>query len=201
MMSANTSRQRGRSLVTELVDGTVLYHGSYCAVREPDLAKCAKYKDFGQGFYLTTDIEQARSFAKISLRHALDGGKVNADQKFGVVSSFVFNRNGEIREKIFPVADTSWLHCVVGHRRKSSFEDIVQECQRYDIIGGKIANDATNLTIAAYMLGAYGTVDSKEADDLCISLLIPERLKNQYCFRTNESLLCLGFQKEECVWL
>lgn len=78
------------------------------------------------------------SFAKISLRHALDGGKVNADQKSGVVSSFVFNRNGEIREKIFSVADTSWLHCVVGHRRKSSFEDIVQECQRYDIIGGKL---------------------------------------------------------------
>ncbi|MBR2091608.1 MAG: DUF3990 domain-containing protein, partial [Fibrobacter sp.] len=65
-------------MVNELVDGTVLYHGSYCAVHEPDLAKCAKYKDFGQGFYLTTDIEQARSFAKISLRHAFDSGNVNA---------------------------------------------------------------------------------------------------------------------------
>ena len=146
---------------------------------QPRTNRCTNILFF---FNLTTDIEQARSFAKISLRHALDGGKVNADQKSGVVSSFVFYRNGEIREKIFPVADTSWLHCVVGHRRKSSFEDIVQECQRYDIIGGKIANDATNLTIAAYMLGAYGTVGSKEADDLCISLLIPERLKNQYCF-------------------
>ena len=112
-------------MVTKLVDGTVLYHGSYCTVHEPDLAKCAKYKDFGQGFYLTTDIEQARSFAKISLRHAFDSGCVNADQKFGVVSSFVFNRNGEI----------------------------------------------------------------------------PERLKNQYCFRTSESLRCLVFQKEERVWL
>lgn len=200
-MSVNTSRKRGRSLVNELVDGTVLYHGSYCAVHEPDLAKCAKYKDFGQGFYLTTDIEQARSFAKISLRHALDSGNVNPNQKFGVVSSFLFSRNGEILEKNFPVADVSWLHCVVGHRRKSSFKDVVLECQKYDIIGGKIANDATNLTIAAYMLGAYGAVGSKEADDLCISLLIPERLKNQYCFRTSRSILCLDFQKEERVWL
>jgi len=188
-------------LVTELVDGTVLYHGSYCAVREPDLAKCAKYKDFGQGFYLTTDVEQAQSFAKLSLRHALDSGKVDANQKFGIVSSFIFNRNGEIQEKIFPVADASWLHCVVGHRRKSSFEDLIQECRRYDIIGGKIANDATNLTIAAYMLGAYGTIGSKEADEICISFLIPERLKNQYRFRTSRSLLCLDFQKEESVWL
>ena len=30
----------------------VLYHGSYCEVKEPELAKCAKRKDFWQGFYL-----------------------------------------------------------------------------------------------------------------------------------------------------
>ena len=34
-------------LVLELKDGFVLYHGSYCEVKEPDLAKCAKRKDFG----------------------------------------------------------------------------------------------------------------------------------------------------------
>ena len=35
----------------DLKDGFVFYHGSYCEVKEPDLAKCAKRKDFGQGFY------------------------------------------------------------------------------------------------------------------------------------------------------
>ena len=49
----------------ELKDGFVLYHGSYCEVKEPDLAKCAKKKDFGQGFYLTTSKEQA----DIALQH------------------------------------------------------------------------------------------------------------------------------------
>ena len=34
-------------------------YGSYCEVKEPDLAKCAKRKDFGQGFYLTTSKDQA----------------------------------------------------------------------------------------------------------------------------------------------
>ena len=43
----------------ELKDGFILYHGSYCEVKAPDLAKCAKRKDFGQGFYLTTSKEQA----------------------------------------------------------------------------------------------------------------------------------------------
>ena len=32
----------------------ILYHGSYCEVSKPDLTRCAKYKDFGQDFYLTT---------------------------------------------------------------------------------------------------------------------------------------------------
>ena len=31
----------------ELKDGFVLYHGSYCEVKAPDLGKCAKRKDFG----------------------------------------------------------------------------------------------------------------------------------------------------------
>ena len=32
----------------ELKEGLVLYHGSYCVVENPDLQKCAVYKDFGQ---------------------------------------------------------------------------------------------------------------------------------------------------------
>ena len=42
----------------EVKDGLILYHGSYCEVKEPDLAKCAKRKDFGRGFYLTTQLNQ-----------------------------------------------------------------------------------------------------------------------------------------------
>ncbi len=34
----------------ELKESLILYHGSYCEVVRPDLRKCAKRKDFGQGF-------------------------------------------------------------------------------------------------------------------------------------------------------
>ena len=34
----------------ELKESLILYHGSYCEVLRPDLRKCAKCKDFGQGF-------------------------------------------------------------------------------------------------------------------------------------------------------
>ena len=58
----------------ELKDDFVLYHGSYCEVKKPDLAKCAKRKDFGQGFYLTTSKEQAESFLRTSIAKAIATG-------------------------------------------------------------------------------------------------------------------------------
>ena len=69
----------------ELKDGFVLYHGSYCEVKEPDLAKCAKRKDFGQGFYLTTSKEQAESFLRTSIAKAIATGTIEEGQKFGYI--------------------------------------------------------------------------------------------------------------------
>lgn len=48
----------------KLEDGLILYHGSYCEVKEPDLNKCAKRKDFGQGFYLTTSKSPSKKLLK-----------------------------------------------------------------------------------------------------------------------------------------
>ena len=65
----------------ELKDEFVLYHGSYCKVKEPDLAKCAKRKDFGQGFYLTTSKEQAESFLRTSIAKAIAIGTIEEGQQ------------------------------------------------------------------------------------------------------------------------
>lgn len=92
------------------------------------------------------------------------------------------------------------LHCVVGHRKNNTFPDIVDNMKKYDIIAGKIADDATNVTILTYLVGAYGTIGSTEADNFCINRLIPERLKNQFCFRTINSLKCLSLIESEQIW-
>lgn len=102
-----------------------------------------------------------------------------------------------IKIKVYPDADVEWLHCIVAHRRKSAFRNILEENLKYDIIGGKIANDATNLTLVAYMSGAYGVMGSSGADEFCISLLLPERLKDQFCFRTDLALQRLTFVGSE----
>ena len=165
----------------ELKDGFVLYHGSYCEVKEPDLAKCAKRKDFGQGFYLTTSKEQEESFLRTSIAKAI--------------------ATGTIETHIFEKADVDWLHCIAAHRKKKMFIEVEREMARYDIIAGKIADDATNATLTAYLAGAFGTAGDKEADDFCIRQLLPNKLKDQYCFKTEAAIECLKFVKGEKIWL
>ena len=177
-----------------------LFHGSYCAVAAPDLSKCARFKDFGRGFYLTSSEEQARSFARISTRKAIENGQIPA-QDYGVVSTFICTDPSPLQIMDYPAADADWLHCVVGHRKSHTFPELVQRLQPYDVISGKIANDRTNATITAYMLGTFGEINTADADRICISLLIPDRLQDQFCFRTLKALAALTFKRSEKVWL
>lgn len=185
----------------KLENELLLYHGSYCEVQSPDLKRCARYKDFGQGFYLTTSRNQAENFAKISLRRAVANGITEAENQYGFVSVFQCKDVENILIKTYPMADADWLHCVVGHRKLKTFPDLVRNLKKYDVIGGKIANDNTNATIATYMAGGFGIVGSESADHICISLLLPERLQDQFCFRTDEALRRLAFVESEKIWL
>ena len=60
--------------LTKLKNGMILFHGSYAKVEKIDLGMCANAKDFGKGFYLTSDVNQARSFIKSSLIKAQNLG-------------------------------------------------------------------------------------------------------------------------------
>lgn len=86
----------------ELSDGMLLYHGSYCEVRQPDLAKCADFKDFGKGFYVTSSKGQAEKFIDTSLKKAKAQGTIDGEQGYGVVSVFRYHQNAEIADYIFP---------------------------------------------------------------------------------------------------
>ena len=185
----------------ELKNGLILYHGSYCEVRQPNLSKCAKRKDFGQGFYLTTSKKQAESFLKTSIIKALATGMINENQKFGYVSIYELNLSYQLKTHIFENADINWLHCIAAHRKKKLFLSVEHEMENYDVIVGKIADDATNASLTAYLAGVFGTVGEKEADDFCIKQLLPNKLENQYCFKTKEAIECLKFVNGEKIWL
>ena len=67
----------------EMADRLILYHGSYCEIKSPNLNKCAKRKDFGQGFYVTSSREQAISFLNTSIAKAVANGSISEKQDFG----------------------------------------------------------------------------------------------------------------------
>ena len=85
----------------ELKDGFIFYHGSYCEVKEPDLTQCAKRKDFGQGFYLTTSKEQAENFLKTAIVKAVAAGKIQENQNYGYISTFELQLSRKLEICIF----------------------------------------------------------------------------------------------------
>lgn len=185
-----------------LKEGVRLYHGSYTVVRKPDLSKCRREKDFGQGFYVTTDKLQAERFVRSSVSKAVKEGLVDRNTKKGYVSEFMLDfPHQDIKIYEFAGVNEEWLHCIVSHRRPSLMPDVYSKWKQYDIIAGKIANDNTNPTINFYISGAYGSIDSERAVNLAIEILQPFRLNNQVCFRSDKSLKCLVYEGcEEITW-
>ena len=161
-------------------------------------AQCIKILD--KDFILHLQ-EQARSFAKISAKKAKAKGLLSNSEKFAFISFFKINLDASLKSFAFETADVDWLHCVVSHRWKGAFTDVKSSMQDYDVISGKIANDDTNATIIAYMDNVFGTMGSEQSDRMCISLLMPERLQDQFCFRSDKAISKLEFLKSEKVSL
>ena len=172
----------------KLEAGMKLYHGSYTIVKKPNLSACKPTKDFGLGFYLTTDINQAKRFVKTAVQKAIKNGVTVENTNTGFVSVFELSDPSGIRIFEFAGADREWLHCVAAHRSNKLFSDEIEKWSGFDVIAGKIANDNTNMVITTYMNGLYGPVGSDRADDTAIGLLLPNKLTDQICFKTDKSL-------------
>ena len=180
-----------------LEHGTVLYHGSYTEVSKIDLDRCRPGKDFGRGFYLTKSYDQAKRFSVLSARKN-EGRPLNVEGTLvGFVSAFEYDASRGIELHTFEEADREWLHFVAGNRRAGMFPEAVDAHARADIIAGKIANDQTARTLQLYVSGAYGTPGSEQADAFAITMLLPNRLENQFCFRSKRSIEALRFVGSE----
>ena len=106
-----------------------------------------------------------------------------------------------IKNRWLDSEDRVYIIFTVEEIAELMFIEVEREMARYDIIAGKIADDATNATLTAYLAGAFGTAGDKEADDFCIRQLLPNKLKDQYCFKTEAAIKCLKFVKGEKIWL
>ncbi len=181
-----------------LKEGMHLFHGSYTPVEKIELSMCSADKDFGKGFYLTSDLRQARSFVKSSVIKAQRQHLAPIDQNYGFVSSFRFHQVTDLRIHTFEEANREWLWFIAQNRRGLQFSRLgldFSEILKSDIIVGKVANDQTNPVITAYLNGFYGDIRSDEAVKDAIKRLIPDHLVDQYCFLTEKANLCLEFQE------
>ena len=180
----------------------ILYHGSYTAVQQPDLRKSAAGKDFGSGFYLTSDHEQAKAFIRASTQKAIRIKAVPASHNQGAVSVFELDDTAPLRIFRFETTNAKWLQFIAANRKADVFDagkgqQILEEFADYDIIVGKIADDATNRTLTAYLAGALGNPDSVEAISDAIRQLQPDRLKDQFCLLTEAAINALSLKEVE----
>lgn len=182
-----------------LTEGMLLYHGSYTAVPDIDLSKCNDGLDFGKGFYLTSSYEQAISFVPNSVKRNIRTGTIPEDFNIdnGQVSVYKVHLNSDLLIQTFPDAGLEWLHFVAANRNRNLFQDLYRQLANVDIVGGKIANDNTARTLNAYVTGLYGVPGTKAADDFTIFSLLPNRLENQYCFRTESAIKSLEFVRSD----
>lgn len=190
-------------MILDLPAGTALYHGSYTIVETPDLSLCEKGKDFGKGFYLTTDIEQARNFVPLSVRKAIQTGRISKNTREGFVSKYaVKSVHPNLNGFKFASADEAWLKYVSFHRTDPSGKELLLPTMEivpanYDVIAGKVADDDTNTTITAYLSGVYGKITDPSVAPLVVSRLKPEVLTDQYCLLTDKALSAIEFEGYE----
>lgn len=149
----------------------ILYHGTNVDFKEIDISKSNKYKDFGQGFYLTDIRMQAEQLAVKKAK--LFGG-------YPIIQEYEFDESllnaSDLNVLRFERPCKEWAEFVFNNRNK-----VVNFSHDYDIVTGPIANDGV-----AYLLGRYeeGTLT---IDDLAKELTFKE-LNNQLFFGTEEAI-------------
>lgn len=110
----------------------IIYHGSYCEIKNPEL-KSGKYsKDFGTGFYCTILEDQAIKWA----------------QKYEtpIVNKYEYEENPSLKIKEFTLMTEEWLDFIINCRSGKK--------HNYDIVIGAMADDQIYNYITDVMSGA-----------------------------------------------
>lgn len=154
----------------------ILYHGSNIEVSKPQIIVSDRKLDFGTGFYLTSSYEQAERWANLTT--------LRRNQGKTTISVFEFDENCLSRLKVlsFDKSDKKWLVYVANNRLNPNISD------DYDIVIGPVANDRTYPVIALYFSGIYNEEET-------IRRLLPQKLKDQYTFKTAKALEYLKFKE------
>lgn len=125
----------------------IVYHGSDAIVSSPDVDHSYRSLDFGKGFYVTTNREQAVRWARRKADlHGNNSGYVNVYEFSEEYVSF--------KVKTFTEDLDEWIDFVCDCR------DGGNTYQNFDLIIGKVANDKVFRVVDLYHAGIW---DKKRA--------------------------------------
>lgn len=151
----------------------LVYHGTNADIEEIDLKKGNRFKDFGQGFYVTPNLETAQRMAR---------KKVDLFKGQAIIISYEFDESAltidELNVLTFPErASVDWIYFVSRNRDRHT--PILPP--NYDLVIGPIADDGVALQLGRLREHA------DEAEQIAIDLQ-DKYLDQQLCFCTQSSL-------------
>ena len=121
-----------------------LYHGSTVNIEQIDLEKSRPNKDFGRGFYLSDDEQQAWRMGEF--KALTDGGEP-------IMNTYLFNEeeltSGNLRTLSFSAYTKEWAEFIFLNRNNKNNAP----AHNYDIVYGPIANDRVGVQIGKYEAG------------------------------------------------
>lgn len=153
-----------------------LYHGSNLEIKNPKILKQKRFLDFGSGFYLTSSYEQAEIWAKLKAKR----NKNKSDKAYVSIFEIEEKNLTELKVLKFEKPDKEWLNFITLNRKGE------KNLSDYDLIIGSVANDNTMPVLNLYF---DGVLDEKET----IKRLLPQKLKDQFTFKTEKALSFLKF--------
>jgi len=153
----------------------VLFHGSNIRVNKPQLIEQTRGLDFGSGFYLTTNEDQAKRFSDIVFKRKKAGS--------ACVSVYEFDMDEAVKKLNFlkfESANVEWLRFVAENRLKT-YKGII-----YDIVIGAVANDTVMPTIQLYLNNFLN-------EEAALITLKASKLADQICLKSDKALSLLKF--------
>ncbi len=123
----------------------ILYHGSNVQIEQIDLKRGRPGKDFGQGFYLSADFNQARLMAERTVDREEKGSPIVTQYQF---DEKILSTPSELNIKIFEGYSKEWAEFIMLNRKNKT----TQQTHDFDIIYGPIADDKVGLQISRFQL-------------------------------------------------
>lgn len=150
----------------------ILYHGSLEIVEHPKILEASRPLDFGQGFYTTTSLQQARRWVRLRMEQA--------NMAMGYISMYEYSPMKGLKHRRFRSANAAWVDFVHDNRTKLDFN------HDFDIVEGPVANDNVYLSFNLYESGIITKAE-------LIRRLKTYKLVDQLLFHTEQSLDTLKF--------